>query len=373
MRIGMMLRTLDEKGGINVYSNNLIQELLTIDSANHYVLFYWNADHIGRFRHHKNVTERVIRASNKAFWDQIAIPYACLREKVDLLFHPKFTVPFLAPCKTIMVVHGADWFIPEHAQYYDPKDVRYIKIFLPLYCKKADSIISVSQITTDNFNRILGLPVGKMKTVYFAPAKFFKRVQYRQTLDRVKKQYHLPDRFIFSLSKYGIGGGNRKNIDNLLHAFGIYYHQSDHPLELVIGGKDCEKYLDEYNIPREDYGGHISFPGWIEQQDLPAIYSLADLYLYPSNLEAFPIPLTEAMACGTPIITSKVNGLKEIAGEAALFVDQENPHEIAQAISKVLTDDQLRRTLSLQGLERSKMFSWEKCARETLKIIEDLN
>jgi len=108
MRIGMMLRALDEKGGIGVYTNNLIPELLRIDKKNHYVLFYRNPVNIGRFAQHKNVTERVVSAPNKAIWDQVAIPYACWREKVDVVFHPKFTAPLLAPCKAVMVVHGAD-------------------------------------------------------------------------------------------------------------------------------------------------------------------------------------------------------------------------------------------------------------------------
>jgi glycosyltransferase involved in cell wall biosynthesis len=114
------------------------------------------------------------------------------------------------------------------------------------------------------------------------------------------------------------------------------------------------------------------FPGWIDQQDLPAIYSMASLYLYTSNLEAFPIPITEAMACGTPIVTSNVNGLEEIAGDAALLVDPSQPSEIAAAVGQVLDDPGLGRGLSSKGLERAKLFTWEKCGRETLKIIESL-
>jgi glycosyltransferase involved in cell wall biosynthesis len=114
------------------------------------------------------------------------------------------------------------------------------------------------------------------------------------------------------------------------------------------------------------------FPGWIDQSDLPAIYSLADLYLYPSNLEAFPIPITEAMACGTPIITSRANGLEEIAGSAALLVNPDDPEEIADAVQRVLTTPGLQAELSAAGLERSRRFSWERCAKETLDILRGL-
>src|SRR5688572_29636840 len=105
MRIGLMLRALDERGGIGVYTRYLTEELLGRDRENDYVLFYRNPANIGRFAHHPRVKERVVRGSNKVLWDQISVPYACWRERVDVVFHPKFTVPFLAPCKTVMTVH----------------------------------------------------------------------------------------------------------------------------------------------------------------------------------------------------------------------------------------------------------------------------
>jgi glycosyltransferase involved in cell wall biosynthesis len=286
---------------------------------------------------------------------------------VDLVFHPKFTVPLLVPCKAVMVVHGADWFIPEQAQFYGRLDVWYIKTVMPLYFKKASVVISVSQLTTDNFNRILKLRPGKVKTVYFGPAKHFKRVEDLSVLRAVKSRHNLPDKFILTLSKYS--GGDRKNIGNILQAYEIYHGKTELPHKLVVGGRDCDRFRVDYDIPSDGYGGDILFPGWIDQEDLPAFYSMADLYLYPSNLEAFPIPITEAMACGTPIVTSNVNGLKEIAGDAALLVSPDDASEIAGAICQVLTDASLRESLSARGLARSKNFSWDKCARETRTIL----
>jgi glycosyltransferase involved in cell wall biosynthesis len=368
MRIGMMLRSLDEKGGIGVYTRYLTEELLTVDCQNHYVLFYRNPCHIGRYADRRNVTERVISAPNKVLWDQLAIPSACWKEKLDVIFHPKFTVPFLAPCKTVMVVHGADWFLPEYAQFYTRLDVAYIRTMMPLYCKRAAVILSVSQLTTDHFNNILKLPPGKVRTVYFGPGKHFKRVEDPTALQQVRRRYRLPDRFILTLSKRGDGG--RKNIRGVFKTYERVHGKIPHAL--VVGGKDCDRYLEDYAIPQDGYGKDILFTGWIDQTDLPAIYSLADLYLYPSNLEAFPIPITEAMACGTPIITSRANGLEEIAGSAAFLVNPNAPEEIANAVFRVLTEPALWSELSAAGLQRSKRFSWERCARETLEILRSL-
>jgi glycosyltransferase involved in cell wall biosynthesis len=364
----MMLRALDEKGGIGIYSRYLTEELLTLDQKNHYVLYYRTRAHVGRFAQAENATERVLWGANNFVWDQISVPLACWQDRLDVVLHPKFTVPFAATCKTAMVLHGAGWFIPEYARFWKPWDLRYIKAVMPLYCRKASVVLSVSQLTTDIFNQRFKLPPGKVRTVYFGPGRRFRRVVHEATLSEVRRRYTLPDRFILTLSKYP--GGDRKNLDGILRAYALLHGKTPH--KLVVAGKDCEKFRQDYGVPQEGYGRDILFPGYIAQEDLPAVYSLADMFLYPSNMEAFPIPITEAMACGTPIVTSDLNGLKEIAGEAALRVDAKSPEAIAESVSRVLTDPDLRTRLSQAALTRSQMFTWEKCARETLRILEGL-
>jgi glycosyltransferase involved in cell wall biosynthesis len=368
MRIGIMLRSIDEKGGIGVYTRYITQELLDIDHQNEYVLFYRNKGYLGRFGKYARVTERVIDAPNKAIWDQVAIPYACWREKIDVLFHPKFTVPLLATCKTVMVLHGAGWFLAEHQNYWNSLDRKYIRLMMPVYCKKASAIISVSQITTDIFNQLFNLPKGKVETVYFAPGKQFKRIEDESILQNIRANYNLPEKFILTVTGYD--RGPRKNIKGLLEAYKIHHGKTPH--KLVIAGKDCYRFKEDFGIPDQGYGGDIVFPGWVAQKDLPAFYSLADLFLYPSMVEAFPIPITEALACGTPIVTSNANGLKEIAGNAALFIDPHEPEEIARAMYRILSDSAVQSNLSSKGLQRAQMFNWRKCAAETLGIIEAL-
>ncbi len=366
MRIGVMLRALDEKGGVAVYTRNIIEELLRIDDRNEYVFFYRSAENLGRYGDHPRVEEHLVRGRQKPLWDQVGIPLACRREGVDVLFHPKFTVPLLAPCPTVMTVHGADWFIPEHARFYGRLDIAYIRAVMPLYFRKAAAVLSVSEITTRNFNRILDLPPGKVVTTYLAPARHFRRVDDPSILREVRERYALPERFILTLSK--AAGGDRKNANGVFEAYRRLHDEV--PQRLVVGGKGCEVFRDLYDLPDDGWGAAVDFPGWIDQEDLPAVYSLADLYLYPSNLEAFPIPIAEAMACGTPIVTSRVNGLEEIAGEAALLVDPEDPDEIAAAARRLLTDPELHAHVRAAGLERSKRYSWDRCGAETLEVLE---
>jgi glycosyltransferase involved in cell wall biosynthesis len=365
VRIGIMLRSLDEKGGIGVYTRYITQELLEQDQINQYYLLYKSKSHLGLFSHFPNVSERVITAPNKIIWDQISIPYACLRERLDVLFHPKFTVPLMAPCKTVMVLHGAGWFNPDSKQFWKETDLKYVRMMMPVYIKKASSVLSVSQITTETFNKVFSIKGSKIKTVYFGPGKHFRRIVDKDALRKVKEKYRLPDHFILTMSGYD--RGPRKNIEGILEAYKIHHGKTPH--KLVVVGKDCHKFKTDYGIPDNGYGKDILFPGWVDQEDLPAFYTLADLFLYPSRMEAFPIPITEAMACGAPIVTSCANGLEEIAGDAALLVDPEDYGAIAEAIQRIFMDANLRSSLSSKALARSTQFSWVKCGQQTLEIL----
>jgi glycosyltransferase involved in cell wall biosynthesis len=186
----------------------------------------------------------------------------------------------------------------------------------------------------------------------------------------VQRRYQLPDRYILTLTKRK--GGGRKNLGQIFKAYALYHQSVTDPCPLVIGGKDCHLFREEYQIPENGYGQDIHFPGWIDQQDLPAVYTAAELFLYPSNVEAFPIPITEAMVCGTPILTSNVNGLVEIAGDAARFVDPQDLSDIAEGIRQMLEDPALRESYAARGLARSSLFTWEKCASETLAALEEV-
>ena len=363
-----MLRTLEEKGGIGVYSRNLIETLLELDPVNEYLLLYRNPGQLGRYAGRSRVSEHLLAAHGKAWWDQVSVPRACHQLGADLILHPKFTVPLLAAIPTVMVLHGADWFLPDAAQFYSRLDRAYMRIFMPLYLRRAAAVISVSQLTTDDFRRIFRLPEGKIRTVYFGPARHFRRVTDSQVLAAVRQKYDLPERYLLTLSK--VGGAGRKNIRGILDAFASLHGRIPH--KLVVGGKDCDQFRGDYRLPRDGWGQDVVFPGWIDQADLPAVYSASALYLYPSMQEAFPIPITEAMACGTPIITSRANGLEEIAGSAALLVDPQDPAAIAAGIERVISDARLRARLADAGLERSKIFSWDSCARKTLAILEEV-
>jgi hypothetical protein len=182
MRIGIMLRSIDEKGGVGVYTRNIVKELLRSTYAMNMFCSMPALPISARSPSTQKCSGTLGEGKNKAYWDQVAIPRACRAEKIDVLFHPKFTVPLLAPCRTVMVVHGADWLVPEQAQFYTWWDVKYMQDDAAALLQKSSAVISVSQETTNNFNRVLKLPDGKVQTIYFAPARHFRRITDPQVL-----------------------------------------------------------------------------------------------------------------------------------------------------------------------------------------------
>lgn len=364
MKIGVMLRAFDQKGGVGIYSQNLINHLLDIDRANQYVLYYANPLLVGRYRHYHNVRERFLRARNRASWDQLVVPRAAKRDGVDVLFHTKFTVPLLTRCKTVMSIHGASWFVAP--ELYRKLDVMYIRAVMPLYCRKARGILSNSQLTTDDFVRILGVPRDKIKTVLLAADDSFKKITDPAELRATRQTYNLPERFMLSVVKYD----PRKNVPNLLEAFRICRQSTE--CKLVVVGIGCERYREECGLVEKGIDDDVLFLDWVDNKQLPAIYSLADFLFFPSVYEEFGIPTVEAMACETPVVVSKTGALSELAGDAALLVDPGDPSDMAEAIERMWTDEALRSEMASRASRRASHFGWDKCARQTLALLEEV-
>jgi glycosyltransferase involved in cell wall biosynthesis len=366
MRVGIMLRAFEEKGGVGVYTRNVTRQLIDIAPEHDYFLYMTSDRHRDDFAADRNVTVRAVKAPGKALWDQVAMPYWFRRDRLDVIFHPKFTVPLLCPGRGVMVLHGAGWFIPETQHFWSRTTRIYTRIMMPIYCRLAGAVVSVSNITRDVFIKSLGVSPEKITAIYFGPGPQFKTRYDAEQIARIREKYALPDRFILTIS--GGDRDDRKNFGVILEAFRRIHAQQR--CKLVVAGRDCEKFRERYDIPADGYGKDIVFPGWVDQMDLPAFYQSATIFLYPSNMEAHPIPITEALASGTPIVTSNVFGLKELAGDAAVLVDPSDPGEIADAVIGLIDDTQQQTELKSKALERSRMFDWGRCARETLDVLE---
>lgn len=366
MRIGIMLRAYEERGGVGVYTRNITRHLLKAAPQHHFFLYFGRAGDLGAYAEFPNAVERHVPLKNKALWDQLKMPLWFRRDRLDVIFHPKFTVPLICGKRSVMVLHGAGWFIPETRRFWSRATRAYARIMMPVYCRRAGAVLSVSEITRQEFCRRLGVSESKITTVYFAPGDSFRSAVDPTRASAIRDRYGVADGYILTLT--GGDRAERKNFDTILDAFRRVH--GERPCKLVVAGRGCEDFRERFGIPDTGYGADVIFTGWVEQQDLPTLYRSAAVFLYPSNMEAFPIPITEALASGTPIVTSNAYGLRELAGDAALLVDPSDPTEVAEAVQRILDDEELRSDLQARARHRSEQFDWDRCSSQTLRILE---
>jgi glycosyltransferase involved in cell wall biosynthesis len=262
-------------------------------------------------------------------------------------------------------MHGADWLV--FPQNYYLLDRLYHKISLPFFCRKADSIISVSHDATRIAIERLRLPASKFATIHHGFRRDFRRVDSPSRRQAVRERYGLPERFILYVGRiYPM-----KNVRGLVEAFAQLRDRIPHSL-VIAGVKHYKTEPDFAAIERHGLSDRVRATGFVEDADLPVLYSMADLFVLPSLYEGFGIPLLEAMACGCPIVTSTAGSCPEVAGDAAVLVDPSNPAAIAEGILKVLSDEDLAARLIARGYARVAQFSWERCASETLAVLRGL-
>src|SRR5690242_2407890 len=191
LRIGIMLRGIDEYDGAGVYIRQLIDAVLRLDGTNQYVLFYADEAQRGRYAHRPNVREVVVRAPGKLLWDQVAVPMAARREGVDVLFHHKFSIPVVAPCPTVVQQRGTEyWTFPE---YYSTLGDRINRLYnvltIPLFCRRAERVLTNSDSLAVELEELAGVPRDKMATIYAAADERFRPVTDQVELERVRARY----------------------------------------------------------------------------------------------------------------------------------------------------------------------------------------
>ena len=364
MKIGIMLRHIEERGGIQVYTVNILKALLKIDRKNEYLMIYKSKDHLGRYSSFLNVSETVLPGTGKLWWDQVSILRLAKARNLDIVYNPKLSIPLFTTAKTILVMHGAEQYaVPECFKWHDRI---YFSVANRLYVRRASAIIAMTNIGKHDIARYMGASLEKIHVI---PEAYNELCRGRdlEGAREAKAKYSLPERFILFVG----GLTPLKNFGNLLRAFDRIREQI--PQKLVIVGFSRWKVEKDFKL-LDDLGlrDSVIFPGFIPDEDIPKFYSLADLFVMPSLYEGFGIPVLEAMACGCPVVTTKTGCSTEVAGGGAVLVDPYNPEEMARGMLAVLSDEALRADLVRKGYLRAKEFSWEKCARETLELFESL-
>ncbi len=330
-----------------------------------------------RFRGIGFYTKHLVKALQgvkKTDFEVVLIEDNKIPKDCDLVHYPYFdlffrTLPLMRGRKTVVTIHDTTPLVfPEH---YPPGIKGKLKFGAQkLVLKTVNGVIADTKNSKKDIAKFLGYPKNKIHVVYLAAANIFQLVKEEKKLEKIKKKYHLPPRFILYVGDVNYN----KNILGLVKAC----KSVKMPL-VVVGKQAIQKKFDRKNIENQPlvqliklYGkdpGVIRL-GFVPDDDLVVIYNLATIYCQPSFYEGFGLPILEAMASGTPVVTSKKASLPEIANKAAVFVDPYDINDIANGLTVAIEDEDLREKLIARGLEQVKKFSWEKVANETYKVYQ---
>lgn len=298
----------------------------------------------------------------------LAIPWLARRLGLDLIHDPTGVTPLLfgaGGAQAVVTVHDVfTWSCPGTSTWLDTLIYRY---WLPRVWPKADLVITVSQASKADIVRFLGIPAAKIRVIYEGVGNTYQ-AQSEAEIECVRLKHRLPDRYILFVGSVE----KRKNLSGLLQAYASL-RRANHVPHLVIVGAAGRKGVSVADIvDGPDLEDFVRRTGYVPESDLPALYSGAEMFVFPSLYEGFGLPPLEAMACGTPVVCSNAASLPEVVGDAAVTVDPYDVDALADAMHRVLTDPELREDLRAQGLERARQFTWERTARETLAVYREV-
>ena len=368
MRIGIEAQRIFRKNkhGMDYVVLQEIKELQQMDTKNEYFVFVApGEDHC--LEDTKNVHIIEIGGSFYPIWEQITLPNAAKELKVDILHCTSNTAPIFCNIPLILTLHDISFLEPNEKNdkpLYKNKGWLYRRLVVPRILNKCKKIITVSDFEKKNIISKLSIPEEKMVMIYNGYNDWFKPVQ---DLERIYQKYIDEPGYFFFL-------GNtdpKKNTERTLIAYSKYLEKSDAKRKLLMADLD-QSFLDDI-IERnhiENIRKNIVIPGYIINSDLPYIYNNAFAFLYTSLRESFGIPLLEAMACGTPVITSNTSSMPEIGGQHAILVNPESSDEIAQKMLELENNDALYRAQEDIGLKRAALFSWRQTAEQLLNVYD---
>ncbi|HID62250.1 MAG TPA: glycosyltransferase family 1 protein [Anaerolineae bacterium] len=355
-----------ERTGTENYSLNLIRHLLALERGHRYRLYFNQPPAVELFPMMADLDLRVMPFPR--LWTHLRLSWEMARHPPDVLFVPAHVLPLVHPRSSVVTVHDLGYLYYPGA--HRPLDRLYLDLSTRYNARAASRVIAVSQATKDDLVRRCGLEADKITVVYSGCDGTMQPVEDEATIERVKAHYGIRGDYILYVGTLQ----PRKNLGRLLEAYAMLRKQArrgERPC-LVIAGRKGWLYGQIFQqVERLGLGTEVIFPGYVSQDDLPVLLSGARLFVFPSLYEGFGLPVLEAMACGTPVLCSNVSSLPEVAGDAALLIDPLDVKGMAEAMGRLLQDGKLRTQLVERGFRQVRQFSWERCARETLAVLED--
>jgi glycosyltransferase involved in cell wall biosynthesis len=367
VRIAIDARKLRDYG-IGTYVRNVLRHLARIDRETDYVLLCRLED--CGIAAELGPNFRAIPESAPAYSirEQIAVPLDLRRERADLFHAPHYVLPPLTPCRSVVTIH--DCIHLQFPQYLPHRlGYAYARSALWIAAHRAARVLTVSEASKRDILRYFSVPPGKVDVIYNAIDERYGQLPSDEDISRVRERYQLNDPYVL----YAGNIKPHKNLERLIEAFHLLRRGSLDHVKLLIIGDEISKYATlRRAVHRYKLHQHVRFFGFVPDKTLAVLYRLAGVFVFPSLYEGFGLPPLEAMASGTPVITSNVSSLPEIVGDAALLIDPYEPAAIEQAMRRVLTEPALRDDLRHRGLERVKEFSWERSVRRIRQVYDEV-
>jgi len=378
MRVGIRAHALDDQvGGHANYIRNVIRALATIDPEGDYTLFLNTPLPKGAIPGTEHMRHVVVPPRNVrvrmpywrhglTFTDMIvptgAESLALVRERIDVV-HGQLAAPLLFGSRLVLTLH--DIAYERYPQFFAPDIVTKLRVRVPLTVRHAAAILTDSEFSKRDIMQRYQVPSERIVVAPLAANPIFHPVHDAARLAAVRERHRTSMHFILCVGDLQ----PRKNLKTLIDAYVRLRRTDTIRHKLVLVGRKAWLYDDIFAVARaSSYADDLVFTGYVSDDDLVALYNAADLFVYPSIFEGFGLPPLEAMACGTPAVTSNSSSLPEVVGDAALMVDPLDAEALASAIAMALGDANLHAQLSMQGLQRAAMFSWEATARTVLDV-----
>ena len=363
MRVAIDARKLHDFG-IGTYIRNLLRHLARIDRESEYILLCHEPDMGVAESLGDNFRTVLEPAANYSFSEQIHVPWVLMREKPDVFHAPHYVLPVAIRARSVVTIHDCihlmfPQYLKNRAAY------AYARGAMWSAAKRSDRILTVSEASKRDILHFFNVPPEKISVVYNAIEERFWVEPPADEVARVRERFQLDQRFVL----YVGGIKPHKNLVRLIEAFAELRKGDFEELKLLIIGDEISKLPAlRRAVHSNKLHKHVRFLGFLPDETLAALYRLAAVFVFPSLYEGFGLPPLEAMASGTPVVTSNVSSLPEVAGDAAVLVDPYDVGSIVNGVRRVLTDPQLAGEMRRKGLIRARDFSWERSVARTHDI-----
>ena len=368
MRIGIDAR-FNRSPGVERYYNSLISNIAAIDKENEYVVYYPSKKYLERHRiKQDNFTSILLPAYAYDPREQFLLAYQIRKDRIDVFHSPNsWVTPLLCPCPLVVTIH--DVCPKTHPELIKLKARMYSLFMLPYSVRASDIILTVSQYSKKEIIRFYPRAEEKIRVTYNGIEEVFRQKRDERDVRRIKEIYGIKGEYLLSVGALM----KHKNLLSLIQTYKQLPSSLKERCDLLIVGRMVPAHED---YVREVYeavkGAQIKIVDFAEERDLPLLYAGATAFVFPSRQEGFGTPLAEAMASGTPVISSNATVMPEICGEAAAYFDPGSIEDMKDTIERVLGSKTLMKEMSIKGLERSRAFSWAIAAQQTLDAYRDV-